>query len=296
VDQSLESGITNTREVSDTIVEVMRNASSNAYGASFNGAGITAFLLNNANYKAWGDSVSANVQVYAVQNGASITAANYNLSYTPSGTPTHTTPWTNQANPQTNANPSFVSVSTDDFTLGGSAGVGARGTGGALTTTNGSGTGATFTVSAGGGGFFRGFDANITQYNSGLTAGDVITVGTDVLTVASISGDTVTVTASFTWSNGESIYLGDSTSPDIGAFPYKAGGYTLSASYTITGGTATITPNDASLIRFVVCYSNGVPYAVDNSSPYTCATPPGPFSARVYPIYASKTLWTVATP
>ena len=109
--------------------------------------------------------------------------------------------------------------------------------------------------------------------------------------VANVSGDRITTTTSFTWSNGENVYDGPSATPDLGAYPYKAGGYALSASYAIGGGTATITPNDASLVRFVVCYIDGVPYAVDNSSPYTCAVPAGRFSARVYPRYASKTLW-----
>jgi hypothetical protein len=90
------------------------------------------------------------------------------------------------------------------------------------------------------------------------------------------------------------VYFGSSSTVDIGAYPYKPGGYTLSASYAISGGTATVTPNDPSLARFVVCYSDNVPYAVDNSSPYTCAAPAGTFSARVYPRYPSQTLWVTA--
>ena len=58
----------------------------------------------------------------------------------------------------------------------------------------------------------------------------------------------------------------------------------------------TITPNDASLVRFVVCYDSNVPYAVANASPFTCSTAAGTFSARVYPCYPSQTQYADATP
>jgi hypothetical protein len=134
----------------------------------------------------------------------------------------------------------------------------------------------------------------VSQYGGKLTAGDVITVGTDVVTVASVAGDAITVTASFIWANGDPVYLGASTTPDIGAYPYKSGGYTLTATYSLSGGTVTVTPSDASLVRFVVCYEDGIPTTVDNSSPYTCAVGAGSLAVRVYPLFASKTLFAPA--
>ena len=107
-------------------------------------------------------------------------------------------------------------------------------------------------------------------------------------------GDTPTLVSPISWSNGAPVYFGLSSTIDVGAYPYKSGGYALSAGNQIISGTATITPNDPSLVRFVVCYSDNVPYAVANSSPYTCAIPAGTFSARVYPRYASQTLWITA--
>ena len=91
------------------------------------------------------------------------------------------------------------------------------------------------------------------------------------------------------------MYFGTSSTIDVGAYPYKAGGYALTATYTVSTGTVTIAPNDASLVRFVVCYSNGVPYAVDNSSPYACPFAVA-FSAKAYPRYPSATLSVAATP
>src|SRR5262249_23518690 len=113
--------------------------------------------------------------------------------------------------------------------------------------------------------------------------------------VVSVSGDVLTLASPISWNNGDPVYYGNSSTIDIGAYPYKAGGYTLSATYSTSGGNATITPNDASLVRFVVCYNDNVPYSVLNTSPYTCSVPTGTFSARVYPRYASQTLGVTAT-
>jgi hypothetical protein len=288
VDQAIVGPITNTRQVHDTVIMPMRTSSSQAYSVIFRGPGTTAHIHNNLGYKAWGDDISSGVQVFYADTGAIITTADYNLAYTPDNTPTYTIPWIAQAHPRSNLSPSFVDYANQNFTLRATSG--AKGTGGPLTTVTGSGTGTTFNVATGGGGFFRGPNARVSQYGGRLTAGDVITVGTDVVTVASVSGDAITVTASFTWANGDPVYLGAGTTPDIGAYPYKSGGYTLTATYSLSGGTVTVTPSDASLVRFVVCYEDGVPTRIDNSSPYTCSVGTGSFDVRVYPLYASKTL------
>jgi len=293
VDQPLVAPITNTRLVHETIVDAMRNAASNNFGVIFNGAGITGFVFNSIFYRAWGSSATSNLRPYWPTSGAGISGANNNLAFTPDNTPTYTTPWVSQSNALSNVNPSFVNYTTQNFTL--AAASGARGRGGALTTVSGSGTGTTFTVAAGGGGFFRGPNASVSQYGGNLTAGDVIRVGTDIVTVASVSGDAITVTSSFTWANGEPVYLGATATPDVGSYPFKAGGYNLIVTYSVTGGLVTVTPADASLVRFVVCYENGVPTTVDNSIPYQCSVGSGSLDVRAYPRYASKTLSVPAT-
>lgn len=285
------SNMTFNRLYSNTEAGINRLYPTATYGiAWFNGVD-RGFIRNNIAFEAWGPSAVRNLEVYHVEGALDI---DYNLAFDPDGAPqSFAAPWTRQANPRTQVNPQFVNYAADDFTLGATSG--ARDTGGPLTTTVGSGTGTTFNVAAGTGGAFRGRDTTLTQYGGNITAGDVITVGTDVLTVASVSGDAVTVTTPFTWASGEPVYSGNDPTPDIGAFPYKAGGYTLTASYSQVGGTATVVPSDASLVRFVVCSQDGVPTTVDNASPYTCPVGPGVFSARAYPLYASKTLWAVAT-
>ena len=62
-----------------------------------------------------------------------------------------------------------------------------------------------------------------------------------------------------------------------------------------TGGvTAGVFPNPADLVRFLICYENGIPVGVDSSSPFTCAVGTGSIEAWVYPKYPSKTLWVTA--
>lgn len=250
------------------------------------------YVFNEIFYQAWSPNVTSNITAWANDSGNPATA-NYNLAFDPDGSVTFNAQWTNQANEQSNVDPVFVSFAGDDFHLQVTSG--AIGTAGPLTTVSGSGTSATFNTATGGGGFFRGDDTDIDQYGGALITGDTITVGGDTCVIASIATDAITCTASFTFADGESVYFGTDTTPDIGAYPYKAGGYTLSATYTNSGGTVTVTPNDASLVRFVVCYGDSVPTVVDNASPFTCATPSGTIAVRVYPLYASTTLWAVAT-
>lgn len=253
------------------------------------------YVYNEIFYQAWSVGLTSGITYAAT--GSSTTSADYNLAFHPSATLSFAAAWTNQAHEQSNVNPNFTSVGSRQFWItGGSDGANARGTGGPLTTAV-SCSGTTLTVASNTGGFFRGDDTTISQYAGGLVKGDTITIGASTTReISTISGNTITLTTSATCSNGDAVAFGDDATPEIGAYPYKSGGYALSATYASGGGTTTVTPNDASLVRFVVFYSDGVPYAVDNASPYTAATPSGTFSARVYPLYPSETLWAVATP
>ena len=292
-------GIQNTRLVNETHVDNVLGIGSAPYDVVVRNIGATgapinsSWYFNNINDNTWSSGLTTNIQVFSVGNTpwAEWTGANYNLAFEEGVTLGFAANWTNQANEQSNVDPVFVDKANDDFRLQVTSG--AIGNAGPLTATSGTGTGTTFSVAAGGGGFFRGPNADIAQYGGNLTEGDAIGIGSDCRTVVSVSGDNITVDSSFTWADAEPVYYGCDTTPDIGAYPYKAGGYTLSATYA-GGATKTITPNDASLVRFVVCYDSNAPYEVDNSSPYTCAAPSGTFSARVYPRYASQTLWAEA--
>lgn len=255
-----------------------------------NGNVISASIYNNIFYQAWADAAINNVAVWS-EAASPVIAKDYNLAYSPNGVGVlfggFYGGWPVQAHKLSQVNPSFVNTSSD-FTL--QSGSPARGFGGPLTTASASGSSSTsLTVASNTGSFFIGDNAsNLPQYSGALVPGDVITVGATAVRVSSVSGDTLTLASPISWNNGAPVYFGSSSTIDLGAYPYKAGGYALNSSVAIVGGTATITPNDASLVRFVVCYSDGVPYAVDNSSPYTCAVPTGTFSAKAYPRYASK--------
>jgi hypothetical protein len=283
--------MTYNRLVNNTEAGINRLYPSATYGLAWFSGVDNSYIRNNIAYEAWGPSANRNLQVYYVQGALDI---DYNLAFDPDAAPqSFASPWTLQANPRTQVNPQFVNYAGDNFTLGASSG--AIGTGGPLTTTVGAGSGTTFNVAAGTGGFFRGRDMTLAQYGGNVAPGDVITVGIDVVTVASVSGDSITATTPFSWTNGESVYLGNDTTPDIGAFPYRPGGYSLFTTYQQSGNTVTVTPADPSLVRYVVCYEDGIPTTVDNAGPYSCTVGGGALTVRVFPLYASKTLFATAT-
>lgn len=293
--------MTNTRYYGNTEVDTVRYSGTpnQLYSTNFFNGVDWVFLRNNIMYEAWGTAVSSNLTAFYSE--AANNDIDYNLAFDVNSAATFGSFWSNQAHKQSDIDPNFVDKAGIDFHLSAGSGDGAnaRGTAGPLTTAT-SCSGTTLNVASRGGGFFRGDNTTLDQYGGNLVVGDTITVGSNTRVIASISGDVITLTSSLTCSNGDPVYFGDDTTPDMGALPYKPGGYSLTATYVNSGGTVTVTPSDVNLVRFVICYSDGVPYAVDNASPYTCTSPGGTLNVRVYPLYASQPvsglLWRVATP
>jgi hypothetical protein len=256
------------------------------------GSTVSVWFTNELAYECWGPSNTGGIDFWEGQasSGTLTLTRAYSLGYSPNHTVSFASAWTSMPGAKSNVDPKLTNFAGLDFTLQSASG--ARGVGGPLTTASGSGSNSTsLTVAANSGSFFIGSNAsNLPQYNGQLVPGDVITVGSTTVRVSSVSGDTLTLASPISWSSGAPVYFGSSSTVDIGAYPYKAGGYALSAGYTTSGGIATVTPNDPSLVRFVVCYSDNVPYTVVNGAPYTCPVSTGAFSAWVYPRYASQTL------
>jgi hypothetical protein len=188
-----------------------------------------------------------------------------------------------------NSNPLLTDRDNDVFTLGALSP--AIGEAGPLTLVNeANGTGTEFDVDDGS--FFVGDNTWITQYGGNLVVGDKITVGTDQLTISSVTGNTITVTSSFTWTDNDPVYYGWDTTPDIGAYPYSHVPLTA-ATYVASGSDYTVTPTGDT--RFVVFYEDGIPMAVDNASPYEYSAGAGAVTMKAYPLYASQTLSVTAT-
>jgi hypothetical protein len=83
---------------------------------------------------------------------------------------------------------------------------------------------------------------------------------------------------------------------DLGALPYRAGGYTLTGTWALAGGTVTVTPNDTGLVRFVEVFEDGVSKGTDSTSPYSVAgIGSGTVTAKLYSLYASATPVITAT-
>jgi hypothetical protein len=130
----------------------------------------------------------------------------------------------------------------------------------------------------------------------GIAEGDVVTVGSTTTRITDITGSTVVVADSVSWAQEDGIYWNKDTSPDIGAYPFRANGYSISGTYTNNSGTITVTPNDSDLVRFVEVYEDNVPIGIDYSSPYTVSgAGDGQLSVRMYPRYASRILFVEAT-
>lgn len=159
--------------------------------------------------------------------------------------------------------------------------------GGALTTVStASGTGTSFAVTNAYW-FYDGF---------GLTAGMKIYVGSDnnlTVTAVDYATKTITVSASFTWANGENVgyaYLG--SAPDMGALEYGAANLTA-AEISNAGNDYTVTTTGDA--RFVVFYQNGIPHTTDYVAPYTATITSGTRTAKAYALHAQSTPVVTAT-
>lgn len=263
------------------------------------GPAVSATLLNNLIYEGWSSDVSSSILGDTDTGGSPTITKDYSLAYDPDGAVTFTASWTNQVHEQSNVNPNFVDVASLDFHLlaGSGSGANARGTGGPMTTAT-SCSGTTLNVAANGAAnFFGDNSANLAAYGGKLVPGDTITVGTSTTrTIVSIASDAITVDSSLTCSASDPVYFGSSSTIDIGALPYKAGGYTLSGTYHQSGTTVTVTPNDAALARFAVVYENLIPKCLaDVSNSWACTVGTGVVTVTLYPRYASATQSVAAT-
>jgi hypothetical protein len=191
----------------------------------------------------------------------------------------------------------FVSTAANDFHL--QSGSPAIGLGKAITTvTSVSGSGTSFNVA----------DANFFTDGFGMADGDLIKVGSNSpVRITSISGNTITVDSSISWSNGNGVYWrNQDSSPDAGAFEYRSSGYNYGISINspannvaVSGSVSiTTTPINPELIRQVIFYINGVPVSRDFSSPFsftwnTAGLTQGSthvIDAVAYPLHASTEL------
>jgi hypothetical protein len=247
------------------------------------------YLRNNIEYESWGNSATSNLEVMYFGGGdVSNWVTDYNLAFDPDGSVTFHSDWTGQTNEQSNLDPDFVNYASDNFLLDESSN--ATGNGGPLTAvTSSSDTGTSFDVAHAG--WFRGDNTAIDHYGGNLIVGDTITIGTDERVISSISGQTITVSSSLTWAQGDLVYFGDDTTPDIGAYPEDHVPLT-EATISQNGSDYTVTPDGDT--RWVVFFQDGIPHTVDNGSPYTATISSGEVTANAYPLYASKTTYVEA--
>lgn len=302
INQVDDGPITYTRYYHNTTAEAQENYASNRYGLAWYGTLFNdAYLLNNIELENWGDDATSGLLVYCLSLNTSCDYAgvryvlDYNLAYDPQGDVSFDGPFDAQPHGQLNVDPRFVDYDNDEFQLQGSSG--AIDAAGPLTHVNepSDTNGTSFDVDDAG--YFRGDNPNLTQYDGNLVVGDLITVGTDTVRISSLSGNTITVSESFTWADGEPVYYGDDTTPDIGAHPYSPGGYDLTATYTVSSDVVDVSPSNADLVRMVVVFEDRIPVGVDSIRPYSVSgVGDGELDVWVYKRYASTAPIVVAAP
>lgn len=181
------------------------------------------------------------------------------------------------------SDPLFVSTAGLDFTL--QSGSPARDVGRSITTVNeADGSGTSFDVA----------DPKAFIDGWGLVEGDLIKVWTNAQTrITGISGSTITVSASVTWTNGAPVFWrNQDTTPDLGAYDYGTALLT-GAEISNAGNDYTVTTTGAA--RKVVFYQDGIPHTTDTDSPYTATISSGTVTAEALPLYAQPDVVVAAT-
>ena len=134
---------------------------------------------------------------------------------------------------------------------------------------------------------------------SGSAYGDTIIIGTNdpvKITAINYAENTITIASAQSWADNAAIRLShQSAAMDIGAYPYKAS-YALTGTWALSEGTVTVTPSDASLVRFVEVLENGIPVGVDYTSPYTVSgVGEGTVTVKMFRMFASNDPIVAAT-
>ena len=133
---------------------------------------------------------------------------------------------------------------------------------------------------------------------SAFWPGDSITVGGTAATISTINSSTsITLASPISWTNGAPGFGG--ARRDLGALPYRAGGYGYDVSISsptgsVAQGNVTITAavTNPAVVRFVEFRVDGLPLSTDSTAPFTAVwntaglTGTHTIEARAYPLYA----------
>jgi hypothetical protein len=149
--------------------------------------------------------------------------------------------------------------------------------------TSGNGSGTSFNVNCG----------QLLCDGYGMVEGDVVTINGTTTRITRISGNTVTVANSVTWTNLMPVYWGTDTTPDIGALPY--GSVELTAA-TLSQSGSTYTVTTVGDTRGVWFYADGIPVVWDYEPPYQANISAGRVTAMAHALYAQAISLVAATP
>lgn len=205
-----------------------------------------------------------------VQAGNSLTA-DHNLGYLAGS----------EASYASTADPLFVAPLSYNYRL--QSGSPARALGASpITIASATSSGTTFTVN----------DGLLLCDGWGLANGDTITVNATTTRITAISGNVVTVADSVSWTLGDQVHWGTSTTEDVGALPFASTELTAA---TISNVSTAYTVTPTGDCRMVIFYTDGVPTSIDYDSPFTATIPSGTVTAKAYALYAQATPVVTAT-
>ena len=179
------------------------------------------------------------------------------------------------------SDPLFISTTGRNFRLqSGSAAIG----GGTYLVwiTSSSGSGTSFTV----------VNAQLLCDGFGIVDGDTVRIGATTTKITSISGNSVKVANSVTWTKLQPVYWGNDPQADIGAFPYASQALKAANLYE-DGSNYTVLPTGDA--RGVWFYVDGIPTTWVSIAPYTATITNGIVTAKAYALYAQTNPVVVAT-
>jgi hypothetical protein len=129
----------------------------------------------------------------------------------------------------------------------------------------------------------------------GIVQGDKIRIGSNAaVEITNISGSVLTLASAQTWSDNDGIFYA-TYYDDIGALPYRSGGFTVSGNWSASGNNHTANMDNDDLVRMVVFYENGIPQSPDYDSPYEYTGSGGTITANIYARFASQIPVVAAT-
>lgn len=126
----------------------------------------------------------------------------------------------------------------------------------------------------------------------------IYVAGNNNLTITAVdyATGTITLSSAITCTNNSPVgYAYQGSGPDRGCYDYRASGYSVTATYIVSGNDYTVSVNDTAIVECVDFYQNGVFVSRDSASPFTATIAGGGVTMYARPNYPSPEVAFLAT-